>query len=278
MPELPEVEWAARRLRAWLGGGRIARAEVHDARILRGARPAAIARVVKGRRVKSIERRGKWMHLALDDGTALFSHLGMTGKWVKRAPRDPPERFERARLDGRRVSARYLDPRLFGRLFVVPSGGEPPTAWSELGPDPLRDRIDAKALAARFARTGRSIKEALLDQTVLAGVGNIQASEALFRARIDPRRPARTLEAKEVRALLRAIDASIAFTLGSFGPGDVMYVEEGETENPFLVYDKKGEPCPRCGTPIATIKQAGRTTFYCPRCLGDRIRRSKLRK
>jgi formamidopyrimidine-DNA glycosylase len=143
-----------------------------------------------------------------------------------------------------------------------------------LGPDPLDDGIDVPRFAARLARLRTPIKVALLDQTLLAGVGNIQASESLFRARIDPRRPARSLSAAEVKRLAAAIRASIDFTLRAFadagsdgGKTDIGYVEEGTAENPFLVYGRAGARCPggKGGT-IVRIVQAGRATFFCPRC------------
>jgi formamidopyrimidine-DNA glycosylase len=165
--------------------------------------------------------------------------------------------------------------RLFGRLRVVPGArfAEIPTL-AALGPDPLRDGIDAARLHARLARVRLPIKVALLDQTVLAGVGNIQATEACFRARLDPRRPASSLTRAEVGRLARAILASIEYTLARFagagadaGDGDIEYVEENRKANPFKVYGRAGEPCPRCGGTIRRIVQGQRSTFFCPACL-----------
>jgi formamidopyrimidine-DNA glycosylase len=163
---------------------------------------------------------------------------------------------------------------MFGRFRVVPGARfEEIAELAALGPDPLNDGIDGTALARRLARLRTPIKVALLDQTLLAGVGNIQASEALFRARIDPRRPARSLSSAEVGRLAAGIRASIAFTLKSFaaegadgGDADIGYVEEGSA-NPFLVYGREGARCPGCRrSTIVRIAQAGRATFFCPRC------------
>jgi formamidopyrimidine-DNA glycosylase len=253
MPELPEVEIARRNLDRWIGGKTVS--------------GASLDRLV-GKRVREVERRGKWLRLALPGEAALFSHLGMTGKWVKRATSDGPQRWERARIDAGRVSVRFVDPRRFGRLMLA-LDGRPPRAFAELGPDPLVDGIDAKRLAEKLARTKRSIKETLLDQTLLAGVGNIQAAEALWRAKISPRLAANRLarDPKRVRTLAAGILASIRYTLGaSTDPEEIEYVEEPGAPNPFRVYGKANQPCPRCRTKIRRIVQGGRSTFYCPHC------------
>jgi formamidopyrimidine-DNA glycosylase len=264
MPELPEVEYAARSLRGWLNGKKITAAAVPPSKVAGGD----LAHQIVGRTVTSIERRGKWMRLHLSGGSTLYSHLGMTGKWVKRRASDGPERFERARIDVRGASARYLDMRMFGRLRVLPKGETLPR-WGELGPDPLVDGIDVDALQARLGRTRRSIKETLLDQTVLAGVGNIQASEALWRAKIHPGGSAQAVarDRKRVAALAKGIRDSIDYTLRAQGPEDeITYVEEPGSDNPFKVYDRGGAPCPRCKTKIRRVVQGGRSTYYCPHC------------
>jgi formamidopyrimidine-DNA glycosylase len=200
----------------------------------------------------------------------------MTGKWQRRAKGAAPPRFSHARLrldDG--STLHYTDMRRFGRLRVVPGArfSDEPTL-AALGPDPLRDGVDAARLQARLARVRLPIKVALLDQTILAGVGNIQASEACFRARLDPRRPARSLTRAEVGRLARAILASIRYTLAQFaeegadaGDGAIVYVEEDREANPFKVYGRAGEPCPRRNGTIRRIVQAGRSTFFCEACL-----------
>jgi formamidopyrimidine-DNA glycosylase len=261
VPELPEVEYAARHLRRWLAGREIVAARVPGSIVVRGP----VEKWVRGRTVERIDRRGKWMRWSLSGGRTLFTHLGMTGKWVKRARGGAAERFERARLDSARASLRYLDPRMFGRLIASDSCA----AWDALGPDPLNDGVDADALAERLRHTKRSIKETLLDQTVLAGVGNIQASESLWRAHIHPGRSARSVgnDPRSVRALARAILASIEFTLKAQAPeGEIAYVEEPGSDNPFKVYGRAGERCPRRDGTLRRVVQGGRATFYCPSC------------
>lgn len=267
MPELPEVEHARRMLDQWMVGARIIAVAVHDARILdEGVRPSDVARVLEGRRVTAVERRGKWLRIALDRG-AFFSHLGMTGKWVEARPADPPVRFEKVRLDvlakRTRRSVRYLDPRVFGR-FAVPTEDLP--VWTTLGPDPLVDGIDVDALHAKLARRKLAIKTTLLDQSVLAGIGNIYATEALFTARIDPRRPARDLSRAETAALARGLRRSIAKALRTNTGPTITYVEEPGADNPFTIYGNEGAPCPSCKRPLAKMILGGRGTVFCSDC------------
>jgi len=284
VPELPEVEVAARSLRRWAEKKtiRTVRADPKAARLFRPAKPAAIE-VLAGARLGSVRRIGKNLLLTFAlrarGGAPLgvWSHLGMTGKWLRRAGKDPAPPATRVELDlsgGARLC--YVDQRMFGRFRLVPGARfESLPEIAALGPDPLNDGIDVPAFAKRLARLKLPIKVALLDQTLLAGVGNIQASESLFRAGIDPRRPARSLSAAEVKRLATAIRKSIDFTLKTFadvgadgGGADIGYVEEGNAPNTFLVYGREGERCPgkESKGAIVRIVQAGRATFYCPRC------------
>jgi formamidopyrimidine-DNA glycosylase len=266
VPELPEVEHARRVLEEWLAGTRITSVAVHDARILdEGARARDVIAALEGRRIERVERRGKWLRVALDRG-AFFSHLGMTGKWVVATGKEPV-RFEKLRLDvsqGRvRSSVRYLDPRLFGR-FVAPAADLP--IWSALGPDALVDGIDVDALHARLRRRKLAIKPTLLDQNVLAGIGNIYATEGLFTARIDPRRPSNSLSLVETAALARGLTKAIKKALATNTGPTITYVEEPGADNPFTVYGHEGEPCPRCKRPLAKMVLSGRGTVFCSAC------------
>ncbi len=274
MPELPEVEFAARSLRRWAKGRRIEGAELDPRarRIFRPAAPAAFTRAVAGARVRDVRRIGKHLLVTLErDGAqlGLLSHLGMTGKWLvePRGGGEPPSHSRaRFRLDDGRV-LHYQDPRLFGRLRLVPGArfDEVPEL-AALGPDPLAKGIDVDRLAAMLGRTRLPVKVKLLDQRLLPGVGNIHAAEACFRARIDPRRPSRSLGRAEVKRLADGVLASFHLTLDAEQGPDITYVEEGG-ENPFLVYAREGERCPRCKREaIRRVVQAGRSTFYCPRC------------
>lgn len=273
MPELPEVEFAARCLRRWSGGRRIDDVELDPRarRIFRPATPAAFARALRGARVEGVRRIGKHLLVTLEQRGAplgLLSHLGMTGKWVRAAGDAAPPRHSRARLlldDGRVLH--YQDLRLFGRLRIVPGARfEEVAELAGLGPDPLAEGIDVARLGAALARTRLPVKVKLLDQRLLPGVGNIHAGEACFRARIDPRRPARSLSRPEVKRLADGILASFHLTLDAEKGPEITYVEEGGA-NPFLVYDREGERCPRCRREeLRRIVQAARSTFFCPRC------------
>ncbi len=276
MPELPEVEIAARNLRSWAEGRRIERAETdpRGRRLFRPGTGAAFAAAVAGARLTRVDRRGKQILLTLSTPggpLGLLSHLGMTGKWVRREPGAEAPSHSRARLhldDG--AVLHYRDPRLFGRLRLVPGARfEVVPEVAALGPDPLRDGVDPGRLAAALARTRRPVKVAMLDQRLLPGVGNIQAAEALFRARIDPRRRAAGLSRGEVRRLAAAVVASVRDEIARAEGPEITYVEEPGAENPFQVYGREGEPCPRCRRGvIRRIVQAQRSTFFCPRCQG----------
>jgi formamidopyrimidine-DNA glycosylase len=274
MPELPEVEIAARNLRAWTKARRILSVEPDPkARyVFRPARPADFARALAGARFGPIRRIGKQLLLSLDrDGAPLgvLAHLGMTGKWLRRAPADPPTRFSRARfhLDDGSV-LHFADMRLFGRLRVVPGARfEEVPEVAALGPDPLEAGIDPDRLQAALARSKLPVKVRILDQALLPGVGNIQASESLFRARIDPRRRSASLTRREAGALARAILASVRESIAREEGPEISYVEEPGSENPFQVYARAGEKCPRCRrAELRRVVQAQRSTFFCPRC------------
>jgi formamidopyrimidine-DNA glycosylase len=271
VPELPEVEYARRSLERWLLRTHIDSVSVQDARILdHGTKPARVVRALEGARVTAVGRRGKWLRIELDSGVRVFSHLGMTGKWVRARVDDATLKFEKVRFDvssaKQRRSVRYLDPRLFGRFVVVAKDKDDLPVWIALGPDPLADGIDVDALHAKLAKRKLAIKPTLLDQTVLAGVGNIHATEALFAARIDPRRPARDLSRKEVAALARGITRSIEKAIALQDGPTITYVEEAGAPNPFLVYGNEGTPCPRCKRPLGKMILAGRGTVFCTQC------------
>ena len=232
MPELPEVEIASRQLRSWLEGQRIVSARAERSRVIRGQTQARFGGLV-GRRLSGIERFGKWMLLSFDGGEGLISHLGMTGKWVRRRSDDPRPSHVRASLtleDGHAVD--YRDMRLFGRLIRGKTSElRVSEALRALGPDPL-EGIDVDRLHAVLSRTKRSMKEALMDQRTLAGLGNIQVSESLHRAGIDPQRPAHSMTLEETERLADAIGASLRATLtDEDSPEPITYVEVPKAEH-----------------------------------------------
>lgn len=259
MPELPEVERAAAVLRAAVVGRRIAGLRVlHPAqrkRLRRGDLKA-----VAGRRVTRVERRGKHQLLHLDDGATVHVHFRMTGDWEVVAAGERLPRHARAVLDlddGTHVA--LVDMRALATLEVHPPHAPPAL---DIGPDAADAGLTAAQLHAALAPRRIPIKQALLDQRVLAGVGNIYAAESLWRARIDPREKANALTKADVGRLLRAL----RFVLRR-ASGTRYYAREGDdAPDRFDVYGKEGEPCPRCGTPIARIVQGGRSTYLCPAC------------
>jgi formamidopyrimidine-DNA glycosylase len=291
MPELPEVEFAARTLRRLALGRRVVRVVVDGRarRLFRPAGPAALAAAVEGARVAAVDRRGKQLLLTLEGprgAVGLNSHLGMTGKWEagprwaaagsaasRRAARTPaapplPPHVRAALLLDDGTSLHYDDPRMFGRLRLVPGARfDALPEVAALGPDPLHDGIDADTLAAGLAATRRPVKVALLDQALLAGIGNIHAAEACWRARLDPRRRADRLTGREVAALARGLRATFRFALAQLDGPDIEYLEEGG-DNPFHVYGREGRRCrhPGCGGAIRRLVQAQRSTYFCPRC------------
>jgi formamidopyrimidine-DNA glycosylase len=273
MPELPEVEFAARTLRRLALGRRIERARVdpRGRRLFRPATAAAVVRALGGARLEAVERHGKQLLLTLSTAAGplgLLSHLGMTGRWTG-GPAAPPSPHARLSLwldDG--AALHYDDPRMFGRLRLVPRADFAAVAeLRALGPDPLHHGVDPAALAAGLAATRRPVKVALLDQALLAGVGNIHAAEACWRARLDPRRRADRLSAGEVAALARGLRATFRFALAKLDGPEIEYIEAGG-ENPFHVYGREGARCrhPGCGGQVRRVVQAQRSTFFCPRC------------
>lgn len=295
MPELPEVETVMRGLAAVLQGHRIV--EVVQRRAdLRFPFPDGLVRRVEGRRVLSFRRRAKFMLMRLEGGESLLIHLGMSGRMVARpvgeppAPRQgpqgaasdarghnaPPEAHEHLVLvadHGWRVG--FVDPRRFGCVDLVPTAAEDAHRMlAGLGPEPLEDAFTPAVLSAALAGKRTPIKAALLDQTVVAGLGNIYVCEALFRAGISPRRLAHTVAGARAERLVPEIKAVLAESIGAGGSSLRDYVradgEVGRFQERFAVYGREGEPCPGCpGVPpcqgIARIVQSGRSTFFCPR-------------
>ncbi|MBB5688017.1 bifunctional DNA-formamidopyrimidine glycosylase/DNA-(apurinic or apyrimidinic site) lyase [Roseomonas alkaliterrae] len=295
MPELPEVETVMRGLAAVLQGHRITEVEVrrHD---LRFPFPKDLARRMEGRRVLSFRRRAKYMLMRLEGGESVLIHLGMSGRMVARragevparriAPQGaasdarghnaPPEAHEHLVIvtdHGWRVG--FVDPRRFGAVDLVPTAQEDAHRLLQgLGPEPLEEAFTPAVLSAALRGKRTPIKAALLDQGVVAGLGNIYVCEALFRAGISPRRVAASVAGARAERLVPAIKAVLAESIGAGGSSLRDYVradgEVGRFQENFAVYGREGEPCPACpGVPpcpgIRRIVQAGRSTFFCPR-------------
>lgn len=283
MPELPEVETVRRGLAPHLVGRRIASARTHRAD-LRFPFPKRFAAKLKGRRVEELSRRAKYLLARLDDGRIWVTHLGMTGRWsvvgAKRQPGDfyyaePPDpahtHFELETEAGVRLE--FNDPRRFGYMDLIPERGFDEHPWfSDLGPEPLGNGFSADYLAAAFAGKKANAKAALLDQRVVAGLGNIYVVEALHRAGISPARAAGKISRGRLEKLVPAIRDVLAeaIAVGGSTLSDYAQVDgaQGGFQQRFRVYDREGEPCPTpaCGGVIVRAVHAGRSTFWCRRC------------
>jgi len=272
VPELPEVESVRRRLAPVLEGRSFERVEIRDARLTRPFDPDLVARELEGEQVESVDRRGKYLIVRFRSRRVLLVHLRMTGS-LRHAPAGslPPDPHRRAvvRLDDGSDVA-YRDVRRFGTWLLLEPGKLEPYLADRVGPEPLDRGFRARDLGHRLAKRRAPVKAAILDQRTLAGVGNIYADEALWRARIHPLREARSLEARELQELRRAIRDALergiarqGSTLRDYALPDGGY---GGMQNEFKVYGRGGEPCDRCGTPIERIRIAGRGTWYCPTC------------
>ena len=255
MPELPEVESAVRRLRKAVVGKTIADASVLHAALKRRLSNARL-RSVRGATIAAVERRGKHQLMRLADGRMLHAHFRMTGDWTMDSADAPLPRFARAYIafdDGTRVV--LDDPRALSTLELHAKNAEPDLG---LGPEPSDTALNADYLLNAFARRRGPIKPVLLDQRVIAGLGNIYAAESLWHAKISPLAAAVDLSRTQVTALLRAMRKVIKAATGArYTDSDV---------HRLAVYDREGKTCRRCGTTIERVVQAGRSTYYCPGC------------
>jgi formamidopyrimidine-DNA glycosylase len=272
MPELPEVETVRAHLEPHLSGRTFERVEILDERLTRPLDPVSVAAELTGERVAAVERRGKYLVVRFVSGRVLLIHLRMTGSLLVRGAGElPADTHRRAvvRLDNGSDVA-YRDVRRFGTWLLLEPGELEPYLAERLGDEPFARSFTPRALALRLAGRRAPIKAALLDQRSLAGMGNIYADEALWRARVHPFRPAGTLDEDEVRRLHRgvreALKAGIArqgATLRDYRAPDGA---RGAMQEEFKVYGRADEPCDRCGTPIEKTRVAGRGTWYCPSC------------
>jgi formamidopyrimidine-DNA glycosylase len=278
VPELPEVETVRRRIAPVLEGRVFEHVEIADARLVRPYEPAEVAAELTGERVATVERRGKYLIVRFDSGRALLIHLRMTGslRHLRAAPGGPDgaedgDSHRRAvvRLDNGSDVA-YRDVRRFGTWLLLEPGELDPYLAEKVGEEPLDALFTAARLGEKLRTRRAPIKAALLDQRTLAGMGNIYVDEALWRARIHPLRPAESLDRNELRRLHRAIRAALEHGIARQGSTLRDYRlpdgASGAMQHEFKVYGRGGEPCERCGTPIAKARVAGRGTWFCPTC------------
>ncbi len=275
MPELPEVETIRRDLEPLLIGRKLVRVRIHPGaeRLAVSHSPRAIERELEGRNVERLGRHGKYLLIHLDDGRTWVMHLRMTGSLVHASTEMPAGQFERARVDlDDGCSLRLNDMRKFATWHLV---SDPREAMPRIGPDALSEACSAVWLQERFkTRKQASVKAALLDQSVCAGVGNIYADEALWIAKVDPRTPAAELRPRQVRALHQALLETLHTSLDNRGSSFSDYRDglggEGMHHIRVHVFRRDGQPCERCGHEIEKIRLAGRGTHFCPHCQHQR--------
>ena len=276
MPELPEVEVVRRGVATHVVGRTIAAVQVHHPRAVRRHLPGAADLVARlaGRTVLAARRRGKYLWLDLDGpAEALVTHLGMSGQLLVQPASAPPETHLRARFsftDGD-PELRFVDQRTFGGLALEPLVDDVPASVAHIALDPLDPGYDVEAVVRRLRARRTGLKRALLDQTLVSGIGNIYADESLWRARLHGARPTQTLTRPAARRVLTAAGEVMTQALGQGGTSfDALYVNvngaSGYFDRSLAAYGQVGRPCPRCGTPIRREAFMNRSSFSCPRC------------
>jgi formamidopyrimidine-DNA glycosylase len=280
LPELPEVETISRQLAAAIPGRTICDAEVHLEKVVKEPAPAAFPGRVRGRKITGVSRRGKYLLLELDDGHTLVIHLRMSGQLVYEEEAAPLPRHTHLVLHLDRGRLRLTDLRQFGRVWLLPAAeASRLPELAKLGPEPFSAAFSEAYLAGLLRNSRRRLKPLLLDQEVVAGIGNIYADEILFRAGLHPARRGAELTASEVKRLYHAVKEVLAEGVAHRGTSIRDYVDaegrEGSHQNFLKVHHRAGQPCLRCGTPIEKIKFGGRGTYFCPGCQVVRVRIQK---
>lgn len=271
LPELPEVEVVRTGLESQIRNRRIREVQIHRCS-LRYPLPADMGERLQGRTVMAVERRGKHLLFRLDGSELLVWHLGMTGQFHVLPATSPPGRHEHLVIvfeDG--LSLRYRDMRRFGYAGLLDAGGWQRHRWfAGLGPEPLGPGFDGAYLLERSRCRSAPVKQVLMDASVVVGIGNIYACESLFRAGVDPFKPARELGPEQATALVAAAKAVLAEAIAAGGSTISDFVRAdgrpGYFKHAFQVYQRQGQPCVRCGAPIQRRLLSGRSTYYCSSC------------
>ncbi|HEU4514390.1 MAG TPA: bifunctional DNA-formamidopyrimidine glycosylase/DNA-(apurinic or apyrimidinic site) lyase [Nocardioidaceae bacterium] len=291
MPELPEVEVVRTGLEAHVVGRTVDHVDVLHPRPVRRhlAGPDDFAGALTGRTFQAACRRGKYLWLPLDNGDALIAHLGMSGQMLVQPATAPPERHLRVRFSLRPRSdgpedepseLRFVDQRMFGGLALSSGGGVLPPEIAHIARDPMDPEFDDDLFVARVRRRTSGIKRLLLDQTLVSGVGNIYADEALWLAGLHGDRPGDRLRRADVVALLAGVRTVMAAALAQGGTSfDALYVnvngESGYFDRSLEVYGQEGQPCSRCGTTVVRVPFMNRSSYFCPTCQRKPRRRSR---
>ncbi len=275
MPELPEVETVRQGLARWVAGRTIATVAVRHPRAIRRHLPGEehFAAVLTGRTILDVRRRGKYLWLPLDSGDAIVAHLGMSGQLLCQPATAPEEPHLRVRLrftDGD-PELRFVDQRTFGGLAVSEGGADLPAEIAHIARDPMDPEFSDAGFVAALRAKHTEVKRALLDQTLISGVGNIYADEALWRARLHGARPTDALTRPAAARLLGYVREVLGEAIKDGGTSfDALYVnvngESGYFDRALNVYGREGEPCRRCGTPIRREPFMNRSSYSCPHC------------
>ena len=277
MPELPEVETVRAGLEPLVSGRRITAVTVLHPRPVRSfpGTPDNFASALTGRRFAVPKRRGKYLWFPFDDGDAMLAHLGMSGQFRLNSASDPLVANTRVLIDlddgGRASQLRFVDQRMFGGLGLSIAGAALPPEVAHVALDPFDDRFDALAVAHRLVLRRSAVKRALLDQTLISGIGNIYADETLWRERVHADTPADRLSVRKAASLIRTASAVMRDALAEGGTSfDALYVNVNGSSGYFGrsldAYGREGLPCRRCGTPLVRQAFANRSSFSCPRC------------
>jgi formamidopyrimidine-DNA glycosylase len=268
MPELPEVETTVNDLRPFVTGIKILKAEVFTERSISQPSAPQFCAQIAGKSITAVTRRGKYLIFELDCGWYWIVHLRMTGSLLVKPSNNPEEKFLRVLISlDNQTAINFRDPRRFGKMWLVKDTS---TVVGKLGIEPLTPEFTPEALAAILKRKTVAIKGLLLDQTLIAGIGNMYADEALFLSRIHPISPSNSLTKAQTRRLQAAIQAVLLQGIRDKGAStDTFYRPEGakgEAHLQFKVAHRKGAACAVCGSPIERIVVGQRGTFYCPKC------------
>jgi formamidopyrimidine-DNA glycosylase len=270
MPELPEVETVRRGLAENIIGKKFKEIDVLHSR---ATSPKSIAplKSLKGARIKSVNRRGKFLWFELDRPEVLVGHLGMSGQFLIQPKAALDERHLRARFNLGRNDLRFIDQRTFGWVGVEERINNRPTCVQHIAADPFDSEFDLQETISRFLKKKTEIKRALLDQSVMSGVGNIYADEALWRSKMHPETRTEKLDTKRISQLISSATEVMTEALAVGGTSfDDLYInvngESGYFERSLAVYGQEGEGCPRCGREIRRITFANRSSHFCPKC------------
>lgn len=270
MPELPEVETIRLTLLPKLIGRKIRSGEILHEKMVLGNTPAEFLSRIVGKTITGLKRRGKYLLLELSEGLTVGVHLRMTGRLTVEKVEVPIAKatYFRLLLDNG-TELRFNDQRKFGKIFVF-ENGNPPPALVKIGPEPLSSEFTVTVMQKQFGRRSLAVKKALLNQEIIAGIGNIYADEALFVAEIHPARPVNSLTEAEIKALIQAIRQVLRESIENHGTTFRDYRDGegnfGSYQNKLRVYGQKGKTCPKCSGQIVKMNFGGRGTHFCPLC------------